>query len=57
MSEEMATGHSTTNNMHRGVKSGKTDCGFNTFENPTRWDDSHTKITRDKNGRKTVAKN
>jgi len=46
----MAVKHLPTSEVHKGQKSGKTGCGFDTTENPEHWVSSNQRITCDKNG-------
>ena len=42
--------HEPTKEAHRGIKGGKTECGFNTQGDPEHWLVSSEKITCAKNG-------
>lgn len=46
----MAVKHTPTNEVHKGVKGGKTGCGFDTKVHPDHWVTSHDRITCSKNG-------
>ena len=46
----MSVKHEPTKEVHRGIKGGKTGCGFNTQEHPEHWVVSSEKITCAKNG-------
>lgn len=46
----MAVKHTPTREVHRGVKGGKTGCGFDTRKHSNHWVSSHEKITCSKNG-------
>tara|TARA_R110002051_G_scaffold104634_1_gene177437 strand:- start:2368 stop:2517 length:150 start_codon:yes stop_codon:yes gene_type:complete len=46
----MAFKHTPTDEVHIGIKGGKTGCGFNTTENPSHWVTTSESITCTKNG-------
>jgi len=46
----MAVKHIPTNIVHSGNKGGTTGCRVNTREKPSHWENSHSKITCNKNG-------
>jgi hypothetical protein len=46
----MPVKHEPTKEVHRGIKGGKTGCGFNTQDHPEHWFVSSEKIRCAKNG-------
>ena len=46
----MAVKHIPTKEVHKGVKGGKTGCGFDTKVNPSHWVNTRERITCAKNG-------
>lgn len=46
----MAVKHTPTGKIHKGRKGGKTECGFDTTEHPSHWENTNGAITCEKDG-------